>query len=70
MFPTLSRFFALIVQYVIAAAVGLFVIYSNILDEEIGDFRVTLLSLEFTAVVSALPNAAPGSDGSTQPTAQ
>lgn len=31
---------------VIGAAVGLFVIYSNILDEQFGDFRVALLPRE------------------------
>jgi hypothetical protein len=40
---------AMIVSTVIDGAVGLFVIYSNILDEDLGDFRVALL-----------PRAAPG----------
>jgi Na+/citrate or Na+/malate symporter len=33
----------IVVNVVIAGAVGLFVMYSNILDEEFGDFRVALL---------------------------
>lgn len=44
----------------IDAAVGLFVIYSNILDEDISDFRVALLPPRIPA--AALPAAAAPSD--------
>jgi len=44
-------------QIVIEGAVGLFVIYSGILDEEFGDFRVTLVPRE--AVLSATSVAEP-----------
>jgi putative Mn2+ efflux pump MntP len=41
-FPAFAKVFSTIVGFVIGAVIGLFVIYSNILDEEIGDFCVTL----------------------------
>jgi hypothetical protein len=37
----------------IDAGAGLFVIYSNILDEDFGDFRVCLLPLQNGAAASA-----------------
>jgi hypothetical protein len=40
-----------LVGLVLRGAVGLFVIYSNILDEDFGDFRVCLLPRQFPAVV-------------------
>ncbi len=49
---------------VIAGAVGMYVIYSNILNEEFGDFRVCLLSLEGAAPVGppiSPQDATPGS---------
>jgi hypothetical protein len=46
-------------QVLIDAAVGLFVIYSGILDEEFGDFRVTLVPRE----------AVPGDASAVEPTA-
>ena len=51
-------------QVLIDGAVGLFVIYSGILDEEFGDFRVTLVPSAFTlsaapAVEAAAPNSLP-----------
>ncbi len=49
----------LIAQVVIDGAVGLFVIYSAILDEEFGDFRVALLPREPT--LGAVPAANEGS---------
>ncbi|MGH9709104.1 MAG: hypothetical protein ACRD37_00970, partial [Candidatus Acidiferrales bacterium] len=39
----------LLESLIISGAVGLFVIYSNILDEEFGDFRVVLLPRDPTA---------------------
>jgi hypothetical protein len=46
----------LAVQVVLDAVVGMFVIYSSILDEEISDFRVTLLpNVESTAPLAAKP---------------
>lgn len=49
----------LIAQVVIDAAVGLFVIYSAILDEEFGDFRVALLPRE--PALGAVPAGNEGS---------
>ncbi len=46
-----------IFQVLIDAAVGSFVIYSGLLDEEFGDFRVTLLPR--VAVLSAIPAVEP-----------
>ena len=39
----------------IDAGAGLFVIYSNILDEDFGDFRVCLLPLRNEAAAPAAP---------------
>ena len=44
-----------LVMIAIDAGAGLFVIYSNILDEDFGDFRVCLLPLQKDAAASALP---------------
>ena len=49
----------IIAQVVIDGAVGLFVIYSAILDEEFGDFRVALLPRE--PAVRTVPAASQGS---------
>lgn len=54
--------FALInltVQAVIDAVIGMFVIYSSLLDEDISDFRVVLLPLRAStqAAAETLPNA-------------
>jgi hypothetical protein len=46
-----------VAQVLMDGAVGLFVIYSGILDEEFGDFRVTLVPRE--TVVSATPAVEP-----------
>ena len=43
MFPRLDEVFRYLTGVAIQGAVGLYVIYSNILDENIGDFRVSLL---------------------------
>ena len=49
----------LLESLVISGAVGLFVIYSNILDEEFGDFRVVLLPRKPSQeVAAAVPPAA------------
>jgi hypothetical protein len=42
-YPPLGRAFAVFAGLVIEAGVGLFTIYSSILDEDIGDFCVTLV---------------------------
>lgn len=49
----------LLENLLINAAVGLFVFYSNVLDEEFTDFRVALLPRESTLEVSAAPPAVP-----------
>jgi hypothetical protein len=41
--PLFARLFFLLLGFITGAALSLFVIYSNILDENIGDFRVVLL---------------------------
>jgi hypothetical protein len=48
-----------LVMVAVDAAAGLFVIYSNILDEDFGDFRVCLLPREKDTVVSASSAATP-----------
>jgi hypothetical protein len=42
--PAVGQIFGLLTGIGIAAAVGLFVIYSNLLDEDIGDFHIGLVS--------------------------
>lgn len=41
--PTFGRLFGILQTLIVTGAVGLFVIYSNILDEEIGDFSIGLI---------------------------
>jgi hypothetical protein len=41
--PVFASLFFLLLGFVVGGALSLFVIYSNILDEDIGDFRVALL---------------------------
>jgi hypothetical protein len=58
--PAISPFFPLLMGIVLAAAVGLFAIYSNILDERIADFTVTLAPrTSATTVTSAATVAQP-----------
>jgi hypothetical protein len=49
-------------QVLIDGAVGLFVIYSGILDEEFGDFRVTLVPR--AVVLNAAPHVEPAAPNS------
>jgi hypothetical protein len=58
-YPPLANVFAEFVRFVMAGAVGLFVIYSNILDEDFADFRVSLLPRQPVGVVSASPTSLP-----------
>ena len=44
--PTFSYVFFGLLGFVVSGALALFVIYSNILEEDIGDFRVSLLPRE------------------------
>ena len=44
--PGLGRPLTMLTSTVVTGAASMFVIYSNVLDEDIGDFRVTLLPLE------------------------
>jgi hypothetical protein len=44
--PVVMRLFGMALGLVVGAAMGLFVIYSSILDENIGDFHVGLLASE------------------------
>jgi hypothetical protein len=44
--PVVMRLFGMALGLVVGAGMGLFVIYSSILDENIGDFRVGLLARE------------------------
>jgi hypothetical protein len=48
--PLLQIVVSALVMVAVDAAAGLFVIYSNILDEDFGDFRVCLLPLEKSVV--------------------
>ena len=50
--PTIGKAFDMLESLVVAGAIGLFVIYSNILDEEIADFCVGLVP---TAPPAAVP---------------
>jgi uncharacterized membrane protein YphA (DoxX/SURF4 family) len=58
--PAAQAVVRMLVMIAIDAGAGLFVIYSNILDEDFGDFRVCLLPLQKDASASAapVPNAA------------
>jgi hypothetical protein len=42
--PAFGRVFSVVLTLIVTGAVGLFAIYSNILDEEIGDFCVSLVT--------------------------
>jgi hypothetical protein len=44
--PAFSYVFFGLLGFVVGGSVALFVIYSNILEEDIGDFRVSLLPRE------------------------
>jgi hypothetical protein len=60
--PVMTTLVPIVAQIIIDAAVGLFVMYSAILDEEFGDFRVALLPRKDAAAVAAAaptPSAAP-----------
>jgi hypothetical protein len=49
--PGLGQAFSQFMGIVIAGAVGLFVIYSNLLDEDMGDFHVGLISRSAAAPI-------------------
>lgn len=53
--PTAQAIVRALVMIAIDAGAGLFVIYSNILDEDFGDFRVCLLPLRKDPATSAAP---------------
>jgi hypothetical protein len=55
----LEALVAALVGIALGGAVGLFVIYSNILDEDFGDFRVCLLPRSEAKVAPATPAANP-----------
>ncbi|MGB6430989.1 MAG: hypothetical protein WBF06_10405 [Candidatus Acidiferrales bacterium] len=50
-FPRLAPTFSFLAGSIIEGAVGLFVIYSNILDEDFSDFRVNLMPRRISAAV-------------------
>lgn len=56
--PAFGRAFSVLLNLITAGAVGLFVIYSNILDEEIGDFSVGLVP-NAEQIGAPTPKAAP-----------
>jgi hypothetical protein len=58
--PAVMKAFGMALGFVVGAAMGLFVIYSRILDENIGDFRVALLATEATEPTAneAVPTSA------------
>jgi hypothetical protein len=56
--PVMTALVPIAAQVIIDAAVGLFVMYSAILDEEFGDFRVALLPRkDITPVAAAAPTS-------------
>lgn len=60
--PIFNAVFFLLLGIVINGAISLFIVYSNILDEDFGDFRVVLLpreSLPQNATATAPPAASP-----------
>jgi len=57
--PIIQALIQPLVTVAIDAAAGLFVIYSNILDEDFGDFRVCLLPLQKDTAPSASPAPTP-----------
>ena len=58
--PQMSAFFEVCIALIVQAAVALFVLYSNILDEDMADFHVGLLANESLEPVAAevVPTAA------------
>jgi hypothetical protein len=57
--PAFGSFFFLFVGTVVNGTISLFVIYSNILDEEFGDFRVVLLPREPAPKTPLAPDVPP-----------
>lgn len=57
--PTIAVVFFGAVGFVVGGAVALFVIYSNILDEDFGDFRVSLLPREAKPAVTPVIETKP-----------
>jgi hypothetical protein len=64
-FPALSTLFGVLSGLLASGVVALYVIYSNILDEEIDDFTVTLAAREASAIstnaAAAVPSPQAGS---------
>jgi hypothetical protein len=58
-FPPLAGLFNQFARSVVAGAVGLFTIYSNILDEDISGFRVSLAPRDAISLPSEAPNLGP-----------
>jgi hypothetical protein len=65
--PPLGQAFGLFMGIVMAGAVGLFVIYSNLLDEDLGDFHVGLVSRSAAAPTPQPAIASSASAGPTMP---
>ena len=58
--PVTAALVPIVVHVIIDGAVGLFVMYSAVLGEEFGDFRVALLPRsDVTAVATAAPTPSP-----------
>lgn len=57
--PTVTAIFAGLLGFLLGGGVGLYVIYSSILDEDIGDFHVSLLPLEAGILAPATAVANP-----------
>jgi hypothetical protein len=57
--PVIQAIVQVLVPIAVDGAAGLFVIYSNILDEDFGDFRVCLMPLQTELQASAEPAATP-----------
>jgi hypothetical protein len=57
--PALHALVYMLINVAVDAAAGLFVIYSNILDEDFGDFRVGLLPRQKETLAPSSPAATP-----------
>ena len=51
--PRMSALFEMCIGLIVQAAVALFVLYSNILDEDMSDFHVGLLAIDTPALIPA-----------------
>lgn len=67
--PVFSSYFGLLLGLIVNGAISLFVIYSNVLDEEFGDFTVRLVPREPAAAIPSATPASPAAPGPAAPAA-